>query len=290
MTQKKVALGILVILLIAVMAVGLYVSYWGLIPRHDYDLTPPEFPGLNEAATDGAPPTVLIFNKTNGFIHHDAIPAANKALTQIAKSKGFQVFSTMNGAVHNFEQLRQFDLLIWNNVSGDVLTEDQRQAFKGWMKEGGRWLGIHASGGDLEYEWDWYVKEFLGAQFIGHTMHPQFTDASLNKVNLESAITRHLPETWIVPQEEWYAFDQNPADSGFQVLITADETTYNTAPTPWLNFVASMEGTHPLVWMKQVDTGRMLYTSIGHQAATYEIPEYKVLLGSAMDWLMETEK
>jgi hypothetical protein len=38
--------------------------------------------------------------------------------------------------------------MIWNNSSGDVLTEDQRAAFKTWMENGGSYFGIHGSGGD----------------------------------------------------------------------------------------------------------------------------------------------
>lgn len=278
MTAKKVALVIFSLLLVTVVAALLYVNYLGLIPRHDYDTEKPVIP-------DFEGPSVLIFSKTNGYIHREAIPAANTVLTKLAQDNNFQVYSTENAAIHNPEQLQTFDLVIWNNVSGDVLTETQREHFKTWIEQGGRWLGIHASGGDMQYDWSWYVDELIGAQFIGHTMHPQFEDATLNKADSKLDITQFLPSPWIVPQEEWYAFDRNPIDTGYEILIKVDESSYNTDPTPWLGFVATMEGMHPLVWRKNMKHGKMFYSAIGHQAHTYDLPEYQQLLSNAITWL-----
>ncbi len=48
----------------------------------------------------------------------------------------------------NQEQLVKFRVVVWNNTSGDTLTEDQRAAFKSWMENGGSFVGTHGSGGD----------------------------------------------------------------------------------------------------------------------------------------------
>jgi type 1 glutamine amidotransferase len=280
MTFKKIMIGLVALLLAALIGAAFYVNYFGLIPRQDYDSEAPALPDFTK-------PAILIFSKTNGFIHHDAIAAANETLTKIAEDKGYQVFITRNGAVHTLEQLQKFDLVVWNNVSDDVLTIEQRAHFENWFKQGGRWLGLHASAGDIKYAWTWYVQELLGAQFIGHTMHPQFTDATLNKVDSNLVITQSIPDPWVVELEEWYAFDRNPQDAGYEILITADESTYNTDPTSWLDFKASMDGIHPLVWRKQMGAGRMFYSAIGHHAYTYELAEYQAILSGAIDWLLE---
>lgn len=47
--------------------------------------------------------------------------------------------------------LRRFDVVVWNNTYGDILTTDKRAAFKSWFESGGQWLGIHAAGGDFAY-------------------------------------------------------------------------------------------------------------------------------------------
>jgi len=48
----------------------------------------------------------------------------------------------------NAGQLAKFKLVIWNNTSGDPLTEAQRTAFKTWVENGGSYMGVHGAGGD----------------------------------------------------------------------------------------------------------------------------------------------
>ena len=107
-----------------------------------FDKEPPVIPA------DLKPGGVLIFSKTNGFRDDAAIQASNAALAAIAHERGWPFFITENGAVMNKEQLSKFKVVVWNNTSGDTLTEDQRAAFKSWMENGGSFVGTHGSGGD----------------------------------------------------------------------------------------------------------------------------------------------
>src|SRR3954462_8315932 len=100
----------------------------GFVLNASYDSEPPALPA------DLAPGGVLIFSKTNGYRDEPAIQASNAALTAIATLRGWPSFGTENGAVMNPTQLRMFKLVIWNNTSGDVLTENQRAAFKEWLE------------------------------------------------------------------------------------------------------------------------------------------------------------
>lgn len=271
------ALGILVSL--AALAYG-YLYYNGLVPRYTYETVPPELPAFER-------PTVLVFNKTNGFIHRDALPAGDKMLTELADELGWDVFITNNGAIHNAEDLKRFEMVVWNNTSGDVLTEEQRTDFKVWLEQGGGWVGMHAAGGDPSYKWDWYVDVLIGAQFIGHTMEPQFQDADLYVADKTLEITSHIPVPWSVKQEEWYAFDQNPRDKGYEILLTIDEDSYITVGDTKFGFVDSMEGEHPIAWRHQVGEGKVFYSSIGHTAPSYSVPENRELIKKAMVWAAE---
>ena len=49
----------------------------GIIPSHDYETAPPTVPAFTR-------PAVLIFNKTNGFVHKDAIPVAHVVVAALA--------------------------------------------------------------------------------------------------------------------------------------------------------------------------------------------------------------
>jgi len=252
----------------------------GMIPRHDYDHAPPTLPAISR-------PAILVFNKTNGFIHRDAIPAADALFRDIAASLDRDIFVTDNAAVFTPDLLARFDLVIWNNVSGDVLTMEQRASLKQWIEQGGGWVGVHASGGDRSYEWSWYVDTLVGSQFVGHTMHPQFQDAELNPTQPRTAVTAHLPDRWRLQNEEWYAFADSPRARGSEILVTIDESSYTAvgeSRIPFLDFVDSMEGEHPLVWRHHIGEGRALYSAIGHQAHTYRVPEYRQLLTEAIKW------
>ncbi|WP_286272880.1 ThuA domain-containing protein [Thalassotalea hakodatensis] len=275
---KKLIIGFFVFLFIMAVSLFVYAKYWGMIPRHDYETVAPVIPKMSK-------PAVLIFNKTNGYIHHDALPAAQAMLANIARKHGWDIYTTDNGAIHNTNDLAQFKLIVWNNVSGDVLTIKQRQAFKQWLEQGGGWLGIHASGGDPSYQWQWYVDSLIGAQFIGHTMHPQFQNAKINVTDIQEPLTNHLPSAWLFPDEEWYAFDRNPRHTGHEILLTIDEGSYQTVGKSFLGN-DQMVGEHPLVWRSTIGQGRAFYSAIGHQAKSYQIKEYVELIDKALVWLM----
>jgi len=274
---KRIGLVLLAVLLIGGTWAYIELKAAGIIPRRDYETIAPEVPEINR-------PAVLLFDKTNGFIHRDAIPVANKVFAALAEAKGWGVFHTRNAAIFDEALLSRFDLIIWNNVSGDVLTAEQRAALRSWIEGGGGWLGVHGSGGDIHYDWDWYVNSLIGAQFIGHTMDPQFQDADLLPTDEAPELTSHLPRRWRISAEEWYAFDRNPRDTQSTILVTIDEQSYAPKGETHFGFIDTMDGEHPLVWRHQRGHGRVFYSALGHTPQTYQLTEYQQLLSNAMSW------
>ena len=118
---KRSLLGGLVLLLVLSGIAYYQLKSIGIIPKRDYDTVAPALPAFEK-------PAVLVFSKTNGFIHKDAIPVAKKIFAKIIQQEGWQPFITDNAAVHSLGLLQRFDVIIWNNVSGDVLTAEQRSA------------------------------------------------------------------------------------------------------------------------------------------------------------------
>jgi hypothetical protein len=55
---------------------------------------------------------VLVFSKTNSFIHKEAIPAAKQLLEQLAAEGGWHVYMSDSGAVYNAEDLARFDVIV----------------------------------------------------------------------------------------------------------------------------------------------------------------------------------
>ena len=221
-------------------------------------------------------PAILVFSKTNSY-RHESINAANTMFREIANGRGWGIFETENGAVFDAAQLGRFKAVVWNNVSGDVLTPPQQEAFKSYIEAGGGFVGVHGSGGDPSYRWRWYVDTLMGAQFVGHTMSPQFRQATVKIEDRESPIMKGLDATWI-RTDEWYSFDRSVRARGYHVLATLDELSYQPEPN------LSMGADHPIVWTHCVGSGRTFYSAMGHQSSAYSEPKYVAVLTNAIVW------
>jgi uncharacterized protein len=245
-----------------------------------YETVPPALPAEIRR------PAILVFSKTNGFRHEEAIPAANRLFADMARAQGWGHFQTENGAAFSPEILARFDAVVFNNVSGDVFNASQRAAFKAFLENGGGFVGIHGSGGDFEYDWRWYVEEVIRAQFIQHIMDPQFQTATVNVADANHPATAGLPPAW-QRIEEWYSFDRNPRSRGSTILLTVDEKTYS--PVGMFGKDIRMGAEHPMVWWHCIGKGRVLYSAMGHQASAYAEPEYIKLLTGAARWALRQE-
>lgn len=220
-------------------------------------------------------PAILIFDKSTGFKDEASVNAASAALADIARRRGWSVTSTGNAAVFNPAQLAMFDTVVWNNVSGDVLNLPQRKAFRNYIVRGGGFAGVHGSGGDFIYLWNWYVDQLIGARFAGHPETQQ--DAVV--LTEASPITQGLPSSWRM-KEEWYSFHDDPRQRGVHVLAKLDETSY--APGASLKM-----GDHPIAWSHCVGKGRSFYTAIGHRVDAYSQPQAVQLLEQGIAWTLD---
>jgi len=245
-----------------------------------YEKTPPTLPASI------ARPAILVFSKTNGFRHEEAIPAGSAMLRKLAADNGWGYYQTENGATFSPDILARFDAVVFNNASGDVFTPDQRAAFKDFVENGGGWVGIHAAGDNSHEAWAWYVDKVIGTHFIGHPMDPQFQKATMRIEDRTHASTRHLGET-LVRTDEWYSFDKSPRGPGINVLATLDEKTY-VQKGPFGQQL-SMGNDHPIAWWRCVGKGRALYSAGGHTASSFSEPGFAGHIAGAVRWSLKLE-
>lgn len=253
-----------------------------VFPSSEHETVAPELPSELRS------PSVLIFSKTNGFRHSEAIDAGLPALKQLAKERGWSVFATENGAVHQPEILERFDAIVWFQVSGDVLNEDQRAALLARVEEGAGFLGVHGTGGDPAYDWPEHPGTLIRAQFVGHPMGPQFQEATVRIEAPDHPVMRHLEPAW-VRTDEWYSFEASPRGEGVQVLATLDESTYT--PQMKIAFIdrdLRMGDDHPIVWTHCIGKGRALYSAMGHMEDAYTEAAHLTFLAEAVDWIRAT--
>ena len=231
-------------------------------------------------------PAILVFSKTNGFRHEEAIPAANALFDAVAQEQGWGLFKTESGAAFSPEILARFDAVVFSNTSGDVFTPAQRAAFKAFLERGGGYVGIHAAGDNSHADWAWYMDRVIGTTFTGHPMDPQFQQAAVRIEDRTNPATRGLPAEWR-RTDEWYSFDKSPRKPGIAVLATLDEGTYK--PGSFFGTELAMSKDHPIVWARCVGKGRALYSALGHTAATYAEPDYRKHISGALGWALKLE-
>ena len=225
-------------------------------------------------------PRILVFDKINGFRDGPSVDAANAALRAMAVRRGWRLVETDNGAAFTPASLKRFDAVVWNNVSGDVLTLSQRRALRRYVEAGGGFAGFHGSGGDPAYFWDWYADDLIGARFLGHPGSPQFQTGRIVVEDTKSPITHGLPPSWTL-LEEWYSFKASPRVTGAHVLATLDESSYHPAEA---NQDLRM-GDHPIAWTRCVGAGRSFYSAIGHRPENYSDPNSIALLEEGIAWV-----
>ncbi|MEO2169110.1 MAG: ThuA domain-containing protein [bacterium] len=278
---KRILLGLGAVAILLVLSGLIFLRMsgaWNVIfPSTTHETVAPEIPaGLAE-------PAVLLFTKTNSFRHVDALKAGIPLWEKLAEEQGFAVFHTENGAILNPDDLARFDVVIFHNATGDMFDEDQEAAFQGFLEAGGGWIGVHAAGDSSHEGWRWYIDSLIGGLFTAHTMGPQFQEARLVVEDAEHPATRDLPAAW-QHVEEWYSWDANPRASGFRVLVTVDESTYE----PFQRMVGTERdlrmGDHPVVWTGCVGSGRTFYSALGHAGEAYETEEMQAMLGGALAW------
>lgn len=205
---------------------------------------------------------VLVFAKTAGF-HHSSISTGLIAIQKLGRENNFQVDTTRNSALFTTANLKQYAAVIFLSTTGDVLDDEQQQAFEQYIRNGGGFVGIHAAT-DTEYDWPWYGK-LVGAYFV---KHPEQQIATLRITDQQTIATKHLPVSWS-RKDEWYNFKDIQGD--LKVLIELDETTYK----------GGTNGSHhPMAWYHDYDGGRSFYTGLGHVEESYADPLFlKHLLG-----------
>lgn len=264
-----------------VLAVGLAGcdGFRTFFPSSHHDEVAPDLP------EDLGRPAILVFSKTNGFRHTDAIEAGLPAFEEIARERGLHVFATENGAVHSPEALARFDAIVWFNVSGDVLSEAQRFALLEAVRSGTGFLGIHGTGGDPSYEWQEHPRTLVRAQFVGHPMGPQFQEGTIRVEAVDHPVMAGLGPSW-ARVEEWYSFEESPRGPGVEVLATLDESTYSPRmKILMIDRDLRMGDDHPIIWSHCIGRGRAIYSALGHLDEAYDEPAHLRFLAQAIEWV-----
>jgi type 1 glutamine amidotransferase len=209
---------------------------------------------------------VFVFTKTGGYVH-EAIPDGVQAIRDLGLKNNFEVEVSDDSLLFTEQELSKFNVVIFMNTSSKVLGEEQRAAFKRFIRQGGGFVGVHGASASEE-DWPWYA-QMLGARFKDH---PEIQTGTVRVIDKTHISTKHLPDEWI-REDEWYNFHDDISEN-IHVLAVIDESTYQGG---------SNGPGHPFAWYQAFEGGRSWYTAGGHKKAHYQDPLFvQHLLGGIL--------
>ena len=120
---------------------------------------------------------------------------------KLTYGEGWLMDVTTSLADYPYEELKNYSILISLNATPG--SKEQRDAFEKYMKNGGGWMGFHASAyNDKNTNWPW-LNEFLGCgTFYCNNWPPQ--PALVECDTQDYPITSSLPQSFVAPASEFY--------------------------------------------------------------------------------------
>ena len=166
-----------------------------------------------------------------------------------------------------YDKLRRLSLIVTVWTQGTI-TREQEKGLLDAVRSGVGVAGWHGGMGDafrnnVEYQF------MVGGQWVAHP--GGVIDYVVNVVDHEDPVTAGL-EDFKMRSEQYYMH----VDPGVKVLAV---TTFGGEYAPWI------EGTvMPVAWKKMYGKGRVFYTSLGHVADDFKVPEALEIVKRGMLW------
>jgi type 1 glutamine amidotransferase len=148
------------------------------------------------------------------------------------------------------------------------ITGEQEQGLLAAVRSGVGLAGWHGGMGDsfrnnTEYQF------MVGGQWVSHP--GGIVDYTVNIINHQDPITAGLPD-FAMRSEQYYLH----VDPSNEVLAT---TTFSGEHCAWIGGCVM-----PVVWKRRYGEGRVFYTSLGHVAADFQVPEVRQIVQRGMLW------
>jgi uncharacterized protein len=165
------------------------------------------------------------------------------------------------------DKMQVLDLVVPVWTMGTI-TPEQEKGLLSTIESGVGIAGWHGGMGDsfrnnTEYQF------MVGGQWVAHP--GGVIDYEVNITNHEDSITAGLAD--FAMNSEQYYLHVDPAN---EVLAT---TTFNGEICPWIDGTVM-----PVIWKRMWGAGRVFYTSLGHVAKDFDVPEARTIVQRGMLW------
>jgi chitinase len=221
---------------------------------------------------------VLVLTERGGQ-HGGFTDAGLKWLEEQSKVLNFEFTEINHTKPVNEAFLSPFKLIIQLDYPPYMWTEDAQKAFIRYIDEGlGGWIGFHHATLLGEFDgypmWSWF-SGFMGGIRFQNYIAP-LANATVHVEDATHPVMAGIPESFVIPDDEWYTFDKNPRPN-VQVLANVDEASYE--PDSDIKM-----GDHPVIWINPDKAARNVYFLMGHGKKLFDTPEFTNMFSNAILW------
>ena len=191
-----------------------------------------------------------------------------KIFNEVLQGEGYKTEVTNSLDVYlDAEKLKLFDLIV-PVVTMSSITKEQLEGLVTAVKSGvglGGWHGGMANSFRQATEYQYMV----GGQWVAHP--GGVIDYRVNIIDHEDPITAGIAD-FAMHSEQYYMH----VDPSNEVLAT---TTFNGNINDWIDGTVM-----PVVWKRRYGLGKVFYSSLGHVAADFNVPEAKEIQRRGLLW------
>ncbi len=168
--------------------------------------------------------------------------------------------------------MKSADLIIQVWTMGEI-SRDQQNGLLETVREGAGLAGWHGGLGD-SFRNNTQYQFMVGGQWVAHP--GGVIDYRVNIVDHEDPVTSGLDD-FDMHSEQYYMH----VDPNVKVLAT---TTFNGEHAYWIDGCVM-----PVVWKKMYGKGRVFYSSLGHKAVDFEVPEALEIMKRGIVWASKSK-
>lgn len=202
-----------------------------------------------------------------GWAGHEPKQTAD-VFAPILQAEGFEV--EVSDTLDSFldeEKMQSLSLVVPVWTMGQISPE-QSKGLLNAVKSGVGFGGWHGGAGD-SFRQNTEYQFMVGGQWVAHP--GGIIDYKVNIIDQKDPITAGLSD-FAMKSEQYYMH----VDPSNQVLAT---TTFEGIDAPWIKGCVM-----PVVWKRMYGEGKVFYSSLGHVAMDFEVPEAKEIQKRGMIW------
>ena len=252
-------------------------------------------PDLNLFGKNSPRRRILFFTKSSGYEHSsikrngNELSHAERILTELGASHGFDVTATKDGSVFTGEKLKGYDAIFFY-TTGDLthagtdknppMSKKGKAAFLEAIHSGKGFLGTHSASDTFHSVGEAFQTQapdardpyiqMLGGEFIRHGAQQE---ANMKLTSPHFPGCEKIKESFRL-KDEWYSLKNFASD--LHVILVQD--------TQGMQGSDYQRPSYPATWARHHGKGRVFYTSMGHREDVWTNPTFQGILVGAVAW------